>query len=278
MMNLLKKKKMFCRLRSLVLLAVLLALISCAGKEATDIRIALSKGSPEASYINYYNWILSADSSVTVVDMYSMPLDSALAMFETCSGLVLTGGTDIEPGLYGKPYDTARCWPVDHKRDSLEIALFNAARKAGKPILGICRGEQMINVALGGSLIVDIPADFDTLISHQCDDYMQCFHKVTVESNSMLADITGSYAGEVNSNHHQGIERLAPELKAVSYASDGLTEAVEWDYPEGKPFLLGVQWHPERMDIETPLSGKILEKFLDEVRESDFTQRNKRFK
>lgn len=263
----------FRRIHSTVTLAVMLVLLSCNGTETADIRIALSKGSPKESYINYYNWIRSADSNATVLDMYGIPLDSALALFETCHGLLLTGGTDIEPGLYGKPYDTARCWPIDHKRDSLEIALFQAARKAGKPILGICRGEQMINVALGGSLIVDIPADFDTIIRHQCDDYTHCSHKVTVESNSMLSDITGIYAGEVNSNHHQGVERLAVELKAESYASDGLVEAVEWAYPEGKPFLLGVQWHPERMDVQNPLSGKILERFIEEIKGFDFTQR-----
>ena len=252
--------------RAALLLGAVLVMNGCSPRNSTPVVIALSKGSPADSYANYYSWIQHFDPTAIVLDMYAMPLDSALKAFEGCSALLITGGTDIDPALYDKPWDTARCWPVDHKRDSLEQLLFREARKAGKPILGICRGEQMINVALGGSLIVDIPSDFDTVIRHQCEDHLHCFHKVTVESNSILHDISGVYAGEVNSNHHQGVDRLARELKAVSYASDGLIEAVEWAYPEGNPFLLGVQWHPERMDPDHPLSGPIATRFLAEAR------------
>lgn len=241
-------------------------LFSCSKKEVQPVRIALSKGNPVESYQNYYNWLQSHDSTVIIIDMYALPFDSALIVFEDCSGLLITGGTDIYPGLFDKAGDTVRCWPVDHHRDSLEIALFQASRKLKKPILGICRGEQMINVALGGSLIIDIPTDFDTAVTHQCEDYLSCYHAVTVESNSLLHEISGVYAGQVTSNHHQGVDRLARELKAVSFAPDGLIEAVEWAYPEGNPFLLAVQWHPERMEADNPLSGPIAEKFLQEAR------------
>jgi putative glutamine amidotransferase len=246
----------------------------CVQENHDPVKIALSKGSPDLSYANYYQWIKAHDSTVICLDMYAMPLDSALELFKDCSGLIMTGGTDIEPALYGKPGDTIRCWPVDHKRDSLEIALFSAARAAGKPVLGICRGEQMINVALGGSLIVDIPSDFDTSVLHECDDYLTCFHTVTVESNSLLHEISGVYAEEVTSNHHQGIDLLGKGLKAVSYAPDGLIEAVEWADQEYRPFLLAVQWHPERMEMDNPLSGPIAERFLYEAREFYSTQKN----
>lgn len=251
---------------AIILLGVAFFCHSCYESEVEPVRIALSKGSPVESYSNYYNWLHEHDSTAIVLDMYNLPLDSALLLFNDCSGLLLTGGTDIEPGFYGKAGDRARCWPPDLKRDSLEFALFKAARKAKKPILGICRGEQLINVALGGSLIIDIPTDFDTVVKHECEDYLTCYHTVTVESHSMLHEISGVYAGEVTSNHHQGIDILASELNAVSYAPDGLVEAVEWAYPEGNPFLLAVQWHPERMDRGNPLSGPIAERFLEEAR------------
>jgi len=254
------------RIHWLLLLAGMLIIVSCAHREEVQVRIALSKGVPVESYANYYQWIKAHDSTAQVIDLYAMPLDSALELFKTCSALLITGGTDIAPAIYRKGADTARCWEPDPRRDSLEMALFQMAREEDKPILGICRGEQMINVALGGSLIIDIPTDFDTAVRHQCDDYLTCYHPVTVESNSLLHEISGVYRGEVTSNHHQGVDRLANELKGVSFAPDGLIEAVEWAYPEGKPFLLAVQWHPERMEAGNPLSGPIADRFLEEAR------------
>jgi len=244
-----------------------LLFISCSDKvETKPLIIALSKGSPDTSYANYYTWIRAVDSSVICRDMYAMPLDSALALFRECSGLLLTGGTDIHPGFYDKAFDTVRCWPVDDHRDLLEMTLIDSALAWGMPILGICRGHQMLNVALGGSLVVDIPADFGTTILHQCEDYLQCFHTVSVDTGSLLYQIAGTASGEVNTNHHQAAEVMSPQLKPVAFSPDGLIEAAEWKYPEGKSFLLGVQWHPERMDLSSPFSGPIAVKFLEEAR------------
>jgi len=238
----------------------------CGQQDKAPLRIALSKGSPDTSYANYYNWIRSVDSTVICQDMYAMPLDSALKLFKGCSGLLLTGGTDINPGLYGKAYDTVRCWPIDHHLDLLELTLIDSAVAWGMPILGICRGHQMLNVALSGSLIVDIPSDFDTSVIHQCEDYLSCFHTVTISTGSLLYEISGITTGEVTSNHHQAADQVALPLKAVAFTTDGLVEAEEWKNPAGKSFLLGVQWHPERMEPGDPLSGPIAVKFLDECR------------
>jgi len=252
-------------LHFLLALSVVILQQSCA-IQGTDpgIKIALSKGSPDSLYTNYYNWIESLDSTVVCIDLYAMPADSAIELFRSCSGLILTGGTDIHPGLYGKAYDTVRCWPVDDHRDLLEMTLIDSALAWGMPVLGICRGHQMLNVTLGGSLIVDIPGDFDTMVKHQCEDYLACFHPVAADTSSLLFSITGTGYGEVTSNHHQAAGMIAPALRVSAFASDGLPEALEWKDHSNKSFLLGVQWHPERMEPGNPFSGEIGRRFLSE--------------
>jgi putative glutamine amidotransferase len=247
--------------------ALFLLLAGCQTQvETLPVKIALSKGSPEASYASYYSWIQHFDSTAICQDMYAMPLDSAMELFKSCTGLLLTGGTDVNPALYGKAYDTVRCWTIDHHLDSLEIMLINSAVAWGMPILGICRGHQMLNVALGGSLIVDIPEDFGTTISHRCQDFTTCLHSVEIDTGSLLYGISGTDIGQVNSAHHQAADQMAPELEAVAFAPDGLIESEQWKNPSGKNFLIGVQWHPERLEPENPLSGPIAVKFLVECR------------
>jgi putative glutamine amidotransferase len=244
----------------------LIILQGCQKQEEAPLRIAISRGSPEQSYASYYSWIRSVDSTAVCRDMYDMSMDSALILFRGCSGLLLTGGTDVNPALYGKANDTVRCWPIDYQLDSLEIALIDSAVAWGMPILGICRGHQMLNVALGGSLIVDIPSDFGTTVIHRCEDVQVCIHSVTIDPGSILQDISGVTAGEVNSSHHQAANEMASQLKAIAFSADGLIEAEGWKNPAGKSFLLGVQWHPERLDLANPLSGPIGARFLEECR------------
>lgn len=239
----------------------------CSREEETvHLKIALSKGSPENSYANYYNWIKSLDSNATGVDMYDMPLDSALALFKGCNGLIVTGGTDINPAWYDQEEDSLRCMTIDHYRDTLEMRLIDSALAWEMPILGICRGHQMLNVYFGGSLIIDIPSDYDTLVNHRCPDFNTCFHPVTLATGSLIAELAGQTTGTVNSNHHQGIKNLAPDLKIVARSGDELPEAVEWNEPAGKSFLMGVQWHPERLGLDKALSREIGIKFLNECR------------
>jgi putative glutamine amidotransferase len=247
-------------------LFIFLGLSSCTNEvdNPVQVRIALSKGSPVDSYANYYNWIKSYDSTIICQELYDMPIDSALKLFKEFSGLILTGGTDINPALYQDSGDVNRCTTIDDKRDLLELRLIDSAMAWGTPVLGVCRGHQMLNVAFGGTLIIDIPTDYDTTVAHRCPDYTNCFHLVDIEEGSMLNEISGILDGLVNTNHHQGIKKLAPPLKICAYASDGLPEAVEWADPTGKSFLLGVQWHPERLDTANPLTAKILDRFIEE--------------
>lgn len=251
-----------------ILILILLAGIqSCDNKvEELPFKVALSKGYPENSYANYYEYVRSFDSTITCLDMYNMPIDSALELLRECSGLILTGGTDINPDLYGDVDDTNRCMTIDDHRDSLELRLIDSAMAWNMPILGICRGHQMLNVAFGGSLIIDIPTDFDTTVHHRCEDFLTCFHPLNVDEECLLSKITGLTSGTVNSNHHQGIKTLAPALRISSRSPDNLPESVEWAEPEGKPFMIGVQWHPERLDPTNPLTHAIGEKFLEECR------------
>jgi putative glutamine amidotransferase len=259
-------KKLFRLAITFFALITILFISSCSRPaEKQKVYIAVSKGWPVSSYSNYYNWIHSIDSTVVPLDMYHLSLDSVKLLLPKISGLLLTGGTDLNPAYYGKAADSALCTEPDPHRDSLEFFLIDQAMKRDMPILGICRGEQVLNVALGGNLYIDLPTDLGTAVVHQMDDYEKCFHPVKIETNSLLHLITGLDSGIVNSNHHQGIKVLAPGLRASAHTADGLVEAIEWKDPGNKSYLIAVQWHPERMNLSNPLSGKIGHSFLEEV-------------
>jgi putative glutamine amidotransferase len=152
-------------------------------------------------------------------------------------------------------------------RDTLEFALIKKAMLLELPVLGICRGEQILNVAFGGSLIVDIPEDYDAKHLHRCDDPAECFHPVEIVNGSNLFRLTRLKKGMVNTNHHQAIDELADEFAKTAVSPGGIIEAIEWKDAIGEPFLIAVQWHPERMEQDNPLSYKIGEAFIKEAKE-----------
>ncbi len=228
--------------------------------QEVHLKIGLSKATP-----NYENWLKRSNPGIVPVNLYLLPIDSALQKLGECDGLLLTGGEDVYPGWYGKEYDTARCTEMNRHRDSLDIALISKALDVKMPVFAVCRGHQIMNVCLKGTLIIDIPKDVGTQIVHQCDDYLQCFHSVTVPKNSLLFSISKCDSAMVTSNHHQAIERLAPMLVANAYSKDMLIEGIEWQHPAGKSFLLGVQWHPERMEKTNQLSGPLADEFIKQA-------------
>lgn len=164
-------------------------------------------------------------------------LEAALALL---NGLLLTGGQDIAPPLYGQTLHPATCL-ADPQRLAGDRALLEVALDTTIPILGICMGCQWLNVALGGDLIQDIPSLLGTAVLHAP---RETFHPVRIQPGSRLAAILGREELEVNSSHHQALGRLGRGLRAVAWAPDGVVEAAEG---EGGRFLLAVQWHPERL-------------------------------
>jgi putative glutamine amidotransferase len=171
---------------------------------------------------------------------------SLRTIFDHVDGLLLSGGGDVDPAFYHEPAgDEVR--GVDGERDEIEIALVRWAVEKGKPIFAICRGIQVMNVALGGSLYQDVLSDMPGAIRHAYSlgvGYPRDFlaHDVQLTPNSRIARLLGGDHFPVNSLHHQGIKELAPELTLVGTAPDGLVEAVD---VKGHSFAVGVQWHPE---------------------------------
>lgn len=254
----------------LVLLSLSLILLSTESCCSTDkqevLKIAISKDLPAKYVTTYSAWINRHESEVEFFNLYPMGLDSAIKVLKTCDGLVLTGGRDVFPDHYGNIDDTARCGSFDAYRDSLEFALIDGALNLKMPIVGICRGEQILNVSQGGSLHIDIPTDFDTSVVHRQEDWRNCYHDVFIVNTTSLATISGVQYGKVTSNHHQGIEVLGKGLKISAYSADSLPEAIEWEVRGEKGFLMAVQWHPERMDTLHLLSAPIAKEFLKEAK------------
>jgi putative glutamine amidotransferase len=174
-------------------------------------------------------------------------------------GLLMTGGADVEPQRYGF-LDPDRICETFPGRDDAEIAILEGAIARRLPMLAICRGMQLLNVVRGGTLVPDLPEGEGHLLP---DDER---HSVEIARGSALHHLLGVDHGEVSSSHHQAVGELGQGLRAVAHHESGTVEAMEWSDPMRKPWLVAVQWHPERMGLDEPLAGLILSGFLDAVR------------
>jgi putative glutamine amidotransferase len=166
-------------------------------------------------------------------------------------GVLFTGGYDVDPACYGHP-PHPRAEKIDHERDRVEIQLARSTARSGKPFFGICRGIQVINVALGGSLYEHLPDQLAGNLHAENHDKPRDYlaHSTTVTSSTHLAKIMLQGEVKVNSLHHQGVRELAEGLQVAAIAPDGLVEAFELN---GHPFGLAVQWHPEELQASLPM-------------------------
>jgi putative glutamine amidotransferase len=243
------------------------------------MKIGLTYTGGPVKHANYVTWIRGVRNNEVSRDIEVIKLSAGDDNFEdirNCGGLVLSGGVDIHPSLYGGSDAYAKApsggWKKD--RDLFEQSVLEYALGRGVPVLGICRGMQLINVMLGGTLIQDLGEAGDE--RHESimvnDKQQDKQHGVRVAGGTLLHEIAGKEKGVANSAHHQAIDRLGEGLTVNCRADDGTIEGIEWGDPAGKPFLLGVQWHPERMFTnrfpDTCLYGQIRERLFDEIRKA----------
>ncbi len=175
--------------------------------------------------------------------------EQSIDLFGACDALLLTGGEDVDPACYGAaPH--AKLGTVDRRRDDNELALVIDARARALPILAICRGVHLLNVACGGTLIQDIPSQLTSAIDHNpAAPRHHPAHRVTIADGSRLSQIMETTEFSANSFHHQALDRIGDGLVANAHAPDGLIEGVESSDP--LEWIVGVQWHPEELAFAT---------------------------
>ena len=185
-------------------------------------------------------------------------LGKAIQEMLTCDGLLLSGGEDVNPAFYGQTA-TEKCGKIVPARDHAEMKMLEAFLPTGKPILGICRGEQLMNVFFGGTLHQDI-ADVATSCHDDYPRKNRGNHEVSVTRGTKLAEIMGQETFLANSLHHQAVDKVAPALILAATSEDGIVEGIE--HP-AHPFCIGVQWHPEHMSAYSKLQRRIFDAFVD---------------
>jgi putative glutamine amidotransferase len=214
----------------------------------------------------YLDAIAAAGATPVVLGAWSgSPCAAEMtAACDRMDGLVLVGGGDVDPAAYGRAPDPS-VYGVDQVRDRAEASWLASFRDRGRPILGICRGLQLLNVTLGGTLIVDVPERsvvHRDVARREADIGRETRHRVRIEPGSRLAAILGCDSCVVVTRHHQAIDRVADGLRVVAWADDGVPEAVE----ASDGWLVGVQWHPEADVATSEASQKLFAGFVAAAR------------
>jgi len=222
----------------------------------------------ESNYENYPLWIKGNDSSIDIIEL-SYKTNNLQEVLQ-CDAIVFSGGIDMDP-IEKIEYANAPK-KFNFARDRFELAVLKTALQEGKPILGICRGLQLINVFLGGTLHLDNGETKNKIHRSETEDKI---HSITVAKESAFYSIVQQEFGYVNSAHHQSIECIGSGLKAVARSEDGVIEAIESSNPENQ-FLIGVQWHPERMhNLQNPFSRNIRQALLEKISNQQTTRLKK---
>ena len=219
--------------------------------------VILSKASS-----NYVKWI--EEEGVIILDAYTIKnTDSILRLAD---GIILTGGEDINPLEYKDTVNLKLCGPINFFRDTLERKLFDFAFENKIPLIGVCRGMQMMNVASGGTLYGDIPTEIGTQVLHR--NYGEVMHEIALSSDNVdyikLIFPLDKDTFLVNSWHHQALKKIAKPIKVIAKSFDGLPEAVVID-KEVHPFMIAVQFHPERLGKDNAINRQMKSSFLQAI-------------
>ena len=189
--------------------------------------------------------------------------DSVERFIDACDGFFFTGGMDVDPALYGEE-PSVHLGELQPNRDELELRVFELVRGCQKPVLAICRGAQLVNVALGGTLYQDIPSQVATPIPHrQTEPKYSTSHEVSILQSTPLHELIGADRMRANSFHHQAVKTLGVGLEVMARADDGIIEAF---YLPGERYLRAYQWHPERLVEVDAENRRLLEDFIEACR------------
>ena len=235
---------------------------------STEIDVNFSKNQKVSYLADAYIDIVVDHGGIPLIVPNKIAIKDISYLVNFCSGLLLTGGGDISPKIYEKEsnYTSQDVISVDEKRDQVELALFNAFYSMRKPILGICRGMQLINVALGGTLIQHIE---NTSIDHCiCNDGWVNYHEITITPGSKIMELMKTNTYFSSSSHHQCIDSIGNNLRVAAIASDGVIEMIE--SLNDDTFLIGIQGHPEKSRKNLKKYEEIFEYFISQTTKEDF--------
>ena len=226
----------------------------------TANRVTNSYGQPAVQLMQAYVDSVARAGGVPVILPSSLAEGGWKTLYARLDGVLFSGGGDIAVERFsGDPHP--RVDDIDPERDSVELSLLHAAAAGGKPFLGICRGCQLVNVGLGGTLYTHIPDQLPGALDHSYPGNMRTIlvHEVQIEEGTLAASVLGEPIVRVNSHHHQGLRDIAPDLRVAGRAPDGLVEVIE--LPK-HPFGLAVQWHPEWLNAQ-PSTRQLFRRFVE---------------
>lgn len=211
-------------------------------------------------WANYERWLKSFDSGLNIIRLKAG--ETTIDQIKQCDGIILSGGEDVHPSYYNKPEYIGQFNLSDFnkERDEFEFSVIKTALANNIPLLGICRGLQITNVYFKGTLIPDLPSDGKNGHSSP-DNKKETVHSVGLFKDSGLFAMIREEKGIINSHHHQAADAIGEGLKVTAFSEDGVVEGIEKMKTNDSFFTL-VQWHPERMDVANPFSGRLREAFV----------------
>lgn len=232
------------------------------------IKIGVTFTGTKEKHSNYINWIKGNDN----IEIITLSPDvTDLESITKLDGIILSGGLDVHPEFYNNPVTDYPFKPdfFDKKRDEFELNIYRLIQQNKIPLLGVCRGMQLVNCALGGTLTQDNGPTANAIHRFEVKDKA---HGINILPDTLLKDILGVERSVTNSAHHQSINKLGEGLAINCFSDDGIIEGIEWEEKENKSFFLAVQWHPERMyhfNLQaSPVSKNIRDHFINEVKKS----------